>query len=101
MDAIIQAKNINLGYKNEIIIKNSSFNIYPKEFVFISGPSGSGKSTLMRSIYGDLPLKSGSLEVCGVEMFKANKKTLKFYADIWVSFSKTINSLKISMWKKM
>ena len=25
-------------------------------------------------MYGDLPLKSGSLEVCGVEMFKANKK---------------------------
>lgn len=77
MDAIIQAKNINLGYKNEIIIKNASFNIYPKEFVFVSGPSGSGKSTLMRSIYGDLPLKSGSLEVCGVEMFKANKKNIE------------------------
>lgn len=77
MDAIIQAKNINLGYKNEIIIKNASFNIYPKEFVFVSGPSGSGKSTLMRSIYGDLPLKSGSLEVCGIEMFKANKKNIE------------------------
>ncbi|TLD87557.1 ABC transporter ATP-binding protein [Helicobacter sp. MIT 05-5294] len=77
MDAIVQAQNINLGYKNEIIIKNSSFSIYPKDFVFISGPSGSGKSTLMRSIYGDLPLKSGSLEVCGVEMFKANKKNIE------------------------
>lgn len=77
MDAIIQAKNINLGYKNEIIIKNASFNIYPKEFVFVSGPSGSGKSTLIRSVYGDLPLKSGSLEVCGVEMFKANKKNIE------------------------
>lgn len=77
MDAIIQAKNMNLGYKNEIIIKNASFSIYPKEFVFISGPSGSGKSTLMRSIYGDLALKSGSLEVCGIEMFKANKKNIE------------------------
>ncbi len=77
MDPIIKADTINLGYKNEIIIKNASFKIHPKEFVFISGPSGSGKSTLMRSLYGDLPVKSGSLEVCGVEMFKANKKNVE------------------------
>lgn len=77
MNPVIQAQNINLGYKNEIIIKNASFSIYPKEFVFVSGPSGSGKSTLLRSMYGDLPLKSGSLEVCGVEMFQANKKNIE------------------------
>ncbi|PZT48752.1 ABC transporter ATP-binding protein [Helicobacter valdiviensis] len=77
MSAIIQASNINLGYKNEMIIKNATFSIAPQEFVFISGPSGSGKSTLMRSFYGDLPLKSGSLEVCGVEMFKANSKSIE------------------------
>ena len=77
MEAIIKAQGINLGYKDEIIIKNASFNIFPQEFVFISGPSGSGKSTLIRSIYGDLPLKSGSLEVCGVEMFKTSKKNIE------------------------
>ena len=77
MDAIIKAEGINLGYKDEMIIKNASFNIFPQEFVFISGPSGSGKSTLIRSIYGDLPLKSGSLEVCGMEMFKARKKNIE------------------------
>lgn len=77
MNPIIQARGINLGYNNVIIIKNASFDIYSKEFVFISGQSGSGKSTLLRSMYGDLPLKSGSLEVCGVEMFKANKKNIE------------------------
>ncbi|MDE5925187.1 MAG: ATP-binding cassette domain-containing protein, partial [Helicobacter sp.] len=48
MDAIIQAKNMNLGYKNEIIIKNASFSIDPNDVVVIRGPSGSGKSALMR-----------------------------------------------------
>ena len=77
MNPVIQARGINLGYNNDIIIKNASFDIYSKEFVFISGQSGSGKSTLLRSMYGDLPLKSGSLEVCGVEMFKTNKKNIE------------------------
>ena len=77
MNPIIQARGVNLGYNNDIIIKNASFDVFSKEFVFISGQSGSGKSTLLRSMYGDLPLKSGSLEVCGVEMFKANKKNIE------------------------
>ena len=77
MNPVIQARGINLGYNNDIIIKNASFDVFSKEFVFISGQSGSGKSTLLRSMYGDLPLKSGSLEVCGVEMFKANKKNIE------------------------
>ena len=77
MNPIIQARGVNLGYNNDIIIKNASFDVFSKEFVFISGQSGSGKSTLPRSMYGDLPLKSGSLEVCGVEMFKANKKNIE------------------------
>ena len=49
MNPVIQARGINLGYNNDIIIKNASFDIYSKEFVFISGQSGSGKSTLLRS----------------------------------------------------
>ena len=77
MNPIIQARGVNLGYNNDIIIKNANFDVFSKEFVFISGQSGSGKSTLLRSMYGDLPLKSGSLEVCGVEMFKANKKNIE------------------------
>ena len=77
MDGIIEAENLTLGYKNDIIIKNASFNILPQEFVFISGPSGSGKSTLIRSIYGDLAIKSGSLEVCGIQMFNANKNNIE------------------------
>lgn len=77
MNPIIHAQNINLGYKNDIIIKNANFKIFTKDFVFISGASGSGKSTLMRSLYGDLAVKSGSLEVCGIEMFKANKKNIE------------------------
>lgn len=77
MDGIIKAENLTLGYKNDVIIKNASFGILPQEFVFISGPSGSGKSTLIRSIYGDLAIKSGSLEVCGIQMFNANKNNIE------------------------
>lgn len=70
---IISAKNLNLGYDKEIVIKNASFDIAKEDFVFITGVSGSGKSTLLRSMYGNLPIKSGFLNVCGFDLFGAKK----------------------------
>ncbi len=68
-EVIVAAEKIYLGYKKEeSVIKNASFQIREKEFVFISGPSGSGKSTLLRSLYGDLELYGGILEILGIDM---------------------------------
>ncbi len=41
MSAIIEAKNLNLGYNDELVIKDATFSINAKEFVFITGASGS------------------------------------------------------------
>lgn len=70
---IISAKNLNLGYDKEIVIKNASFDIDDEDFVFITGVSGSGKSTLLRSMYGNLPIKGGFLNVCGFDLVGAKK----------------------------
>ncbi|RDU73356.1 ABC transporter ATP-binding protein [Helicobacter aurati] len=77
MEAIIQAKQLCLGYKRTgLIIKNANFSIYPKDFIFISGASGSGKSTLLRSIYGNLELHAGELNVLHCNMRKLSKHRL-------------------------
>lgn len=74
---VIQSKELHLGYKgDESVIKGASFNIYTRDFVFISGPSGSGKSTLLKSLYGELSVQNGSLNVCGIEMADVSKKKL-------------------------
>ena len=69
MQTIIEAKNLSICYeKSQPIIKNASFSINAKDFVFITGKSGSGKSTLIRSFYGALPCAGGSLRVCLKEL---------------------------------
>lgn len=68
MSNIIEAKDLSICYeKGQNIIKNASFSINPKDFVFITGKSGSGKSTLIKSLYGAIEC-SGSLEVCLKQM---------------------------------
>lgn len=74
---IVIANSLYLGYKSEEpIIKGASFTINARDFVFISGPSGSGKSTLLKSLYGELPVRSGELIVCGIELKNIKKNKL-------------------------
>lgn len=76
MSTIIEAKNLNLGYNDELVIKEATFSINAKEFVFITGASGSGKSTILSSFFGHLGVKSGALNVFGVSMQKASKSRI-------------------------
>lgn len=69
MKEVVNAHNLTLGYKNdEPIITQSTFNINARDFAFITGKSGSGKSTIIKSLYGELGLRGGNLEVCGIDM---------------------------------
>lgn len=86
MKEVIRAKNLTLGYnKDESIIKDTSFLINSGDFIFITGKSGSGKSTIIKSLYGELALRSGTLEVCGINMNNisdSNLNTLRRYIGI-------------------
>jgi cell division transport system ATP-binding protein len=76
MGKLVLAKNLTLGYKNEIVIKNASFSIRSGEFVFLTGVSGSGKSTLIKSMYGEVKPISGFLNIGGYELHKIRKSKL-------------------------
>ncbi|HIQ50508.1 MAG TPA: ABC transporter ATP-binding protein [Nautiliaceae bacterium] len=78
MAILIEAKNLYLGYKNEIIIKNANFKVKTKDFVFLTGVSGSGKTTLIKSLYGEVPVLKGSLKVGGIELNGIKKSKLSY-----------------------
>ncbi len=73
MSNIIEARNLSLSYdKKELVIKDANFSVKSKDFVFITGKSGSGKSTFIKSLYGELGVYSGSLNVCGFDLKNVN-----------------------------
>ena len=78
MAILVEAKNLHLGYKNEIIIKNADFKIKTKDFIFLTGVSGSGKTTLIKSLYGEVPVLKGSLRVGGIELNNIKKSKLSY-----------------------
>lgn len=54
-----------------------SLEVYPGETFVVMGLSGSGKSTLIRMLNGLLEPTEGSVEVVGVDISKADAKTIR------------------------
>lgn len=49
-------------------MKDLSFDIEKGDFVFLVGRTGSGKSSLLKTLYGDLPLRLGDINVAGFDI---------------------------------
>ncbi len=77
MQSAIVAENLTLAYpRHEPTIRNASFKVDRKDFVFITGPSGSGKSTLLKSMYGSMKVGGGELWVGGMNLSGISGKNL-------------------------
>ncbi len=75
MHNIIEARNLSLSYnKNEPIIKDTNLSVKKGDFVFLTGKSGSGKSTFLKSLYGELAVQNGQLNVAGFSLHDINKQ---------------------------
>jgi peptide/nickel transport system ATP-binding protein len=57
--------------------KNISLDIYPGEILGLVGESGSGKTTIGRAAIGLIPIKSGSIEVSGIDLTSRSAKALR------------------------
>lgn len=70
--SIIRLKDANIFQKEHLVLSNVDLRVDAGEFIYLIGATGSGKSSLLKTLYGDLPLRSGEGEVCG-----HNLRTLK------------------------
>lgn len=65
---MLEIISLSVGYRERSILNNVSLTVNPGEVMALIGPNGAGKSTLIRAISGVLPIRSGSVQLCGREL---------------------------------
>ena len=75
--SIISVQNLSIGYENNAVMKNLSFEIEKGDIFIIMGGSGCGKSTLLRTMTGLLPAIEGKIIIDGIDIVAASGKEKK------------------------
>ena len=60
--SLVDIKNVSLGYENDVVINNISFDINKRDFILVIGSNGVGKSTLIKGILGIIKPLSGKVD---------------------------------------
>jgi len=73
-DPVVIVKDVMISQSGKTILEDVSFEIEKGEFVFLVGRTGSGKSSILKSLYADLEIDSGYIEVAQYEVKDIKKK---------------------------
>jgi phospholipid/cholesterol/gamma-HCH transport system ATP-binding protein len=72
-DAVIKVRDLVVDFASRRVLNGVHLDLKRGEILGFVGASGAGKSVLTRTVVGLLPMQSGSIEVLGVELSKANQ----------------------------
>lgn len=64
-DPVVRVKDVSIFQDNHTVLSDVNFEIDKGEFVFLVGRTGSGKSSLLKTLYADLPLRLGDVQIAG------------------------------------
>lgn len=69
IEKVIEVKGVDIYQAKNLVLHELNFEIGRGEFVYLIGKTGAGKSSLLKTLYGDLSLKKGNIEIGGIELF--------------------------------
>lgn len=76
--AIVNIEKAKIVNSKITILNEVDLNLKAGEFVYLIGKTGSGKSSLLKTLYGDLKLKTGRADVCGYTLEKLKRKEVPY-----------------------
>jgi cell division transport system ATP-binding protein len=75
---VVEAKNAYILQEYQTVLSKATFNIHKGEFVYLIGRTGGGKTSLLKTLYADLPLRSGEIKVVGYNIQKIKRPEIPY-----------------------
>lgn len=75
---VVDVRNACIFQEHQVVLEDVHFSVARGEFVYLVGRTGSGKSSLMRTLYADLPLRLGEMDVAGFSMKHINRSDVPY-----------------------
>jgi cell division transport system ATP-binding protein len=75
---IIEFEKVSIYQNENLVLANVNLVINKGEFVYLIGKTGSGKSSLLKTIYGEIPVKSGNATVAEYDLRKLRSKQVPY-----------------------
>ena len=77
LSSLIQTVNLCKRYKNGVTaLQDVTLNVFPGEFVFLTGKSGAGKSTLIRLLFREELPSNGQILISGRSIIRLSKRDI-------------------------
>jgi len=76
--SIIRVKGLTIFQGQYPVLRDVNLHIQRGEFVFLTGETGGGKTSLLKTLYADLPLQQGEVEVAGTDLGMIKKSEIPF-----------------------
>jgi len=77
-DPIVSVQDASIFQEDNTILTDVNFEISKGELTFLVGRTGSGKSSLLKTLYADLPLRLGEIQVAGFDIKKIKRNEVPY-----------------------
>ncbi|OIQ17364.1 cell division ATP-binding protein FtsE [Lacinutrix sp. MedPE-SW] len=111
-NTVLEFKDASIFQGESLVLKDVNVQINKGDFVYLIGKTGSGKSSFMKTLYADLPLKTGSGSIVDFNLKTLKEKDIPFlrrklgvvFQDFKLLTDRTVNAnlefvLKATGWK--
>ncbi|MDR2009385.1 MAG: ATP-binding cassette domain-containing protein [Bacteroidales bacterium] len=73
---LVETTDLDVYQENNMVLEHVNIKVGVGEFVYLIGKVGSGKTSLLKTLYADLPVKTGNVKVAGYELKKIKNKNV-------------------------
>lgn len=76
--SLIEYSGVEILRKEHVVLKDVNFTVEPGEFIYLIGKVGSGKSSLIKTLYAEVPVKTGEASIFDYDLRAVKRKQIPY-----------------------